>query len=159
MKKLFLVSLMLLVFGLAATASAADRDHHNDRNGNHHRQDWSHSAYHEKSWHSTSHDTVNVNWYGRRDNWAHDRYRMERIHDRGWHDRFPGLRPYRWHDYRGEGFWYHGRRVTDAVFFYNSHDELVSIGFMHNGSFIFVRDDHNGFENRDHFFVSWWNSH
>jgi hypothetical protein len=156
MKKVFLVSLMLLVFGLAATASAQDR-HQND---GHKRHDWSHNAYQQKSWHhTTAKSPVSVNWYQHRSHYTHDRYRMERIHDRGWHDRFPGLHPYRWHDRHGEGFWYHGRRITDAVFFYNNSDELVSIGFMHNGSFIFIRDDHNGFENRDHFFLSWWNSH
>ena len=57
---------------------------------------------------------------------------------------------------RGEGFWYQGRRVTDAVMFYNKSDELVSIGFMHNGGFIYIRDDNRGYKNDDSFFFSWW---
>lgn len=163
MKKVFLVSLMLLIFGLTGTASAYDRDdrdgHRDGRRDGHHRQNWSHSEYRRDSWHHTPHNSVSVNWYQHRSHYEHDRYRMERIHDSDWRDRFPGLHPYRWHDHRGEGFWYRGHRVTDAVFFYNSSDELVSVGFMHNGAFIFVRDDHNGYENRDGFFLSWWNSH
>lgn len=152
MKKVFLVSLMLLILGLAATASAQDR-HHGGRH------DWSRTEYRHSSWRDTPHHAVNVTWYQHRNYYARDRYRMERISDPGWHHRFPGLRPYRWHDRHGEGFWYRGHRVTDAVFFYNNNDELVSIGFMHRGAFIFVREDHNDFENRDGFFLSWWSSH
>jgi hypothetical protein len=39
--------------------------------------------------------------------------------------------------------------------FYNDSDELVSVGFMHNGAFLFIRDDDDGYENRDSFFLSW----
>jgi hypothetical protein len=151
MKKLFLISLALLILGLAATASAHDRHH-----GHRHRNNWSHPAYHHSSWHRTSHSAVTLTWYQHRNHYAPARYRMERIHDHRWHDRFPGLRPYRWHDARGEGFWYRGHRVTDAVFFYNDSDELVSVGFMHNGAFVFIREDRSGYENRDSFFLSFW---
>jgi len=155
MKKVFLVFLMLLILGLAATAGAQDRHH----KGGNKRHNWSHSAYNQKSWHHTSYKSVNIKWHQHRTHYFHDRYLMTRIHDSDWLDRFRGLHPFRWHDRHGEGFWYQGRRITDAVFFYNNSDELVSIGFMHNGAFVFIRDDDNAFENRDSFFVSWWNSH
>ena len=148
MKKILLLTLALLILGFASTASAHNRHH-----------GWSHPAYRHDSWHRTSHSAVTVTWYEHRNRYDHARYRMERIHDREWRDRFPGLRPYKWHDARGDGFWYRGPRVTDAVFFYNDSDQLVSVGFMHNGSFIFIREDHNGFENRDSFFLSWWGRH
>jgi len=90
-------------------------------------------------------------WHERHDRFAAERYQMERIHDRGWGERFPGLRSYRWHDSYGEGFWYQGQRISDAVFFYNPLGELVGVGFMHHGVFIYLRDDNACFENRDSF--------
>nr|WP_169718016.1 hypothetical protein [Sporomusa silvacetica] len=81
----------------------------------------------------------------------HDRYYGERINDNEWADRFPGLQPYRWH---GENFWYRGYHVTDAILFYNDSDELVSVGFMNNGEFVFVRDDNESYENNDFFFLA-----
>lgn len=153
MKKFFLLTLMVLVLSLSTTATA-DAKHHPGRSHN-----WSHAKYKHSSWHRTQHSAVTISWHQHRNYYPPARYRMERIHDRGWHDRFPGLRAYRWHDRHGDGFWYRGHRVTNGVFFYNDADELVSIGFMHNGTFIFIRDDHNGFENRDSFFISWWNRH
>lgn len=146
MKKLLLTLVTLLLLSFSATVSA---DAHS-------RHDWSHEAYHRDSWHHTSYTSVSFNWHERHDRYDPHRYRMERIHDREWAERFPGLRAYHWDDRHGEGFWYHGRRVTNAVFFYDRDDELVSIGFMHNGSFIFIRDDHSSFENHDSFFLSWW---
>lgn len=146
MKKLLLALVALFLMSLPATVSADDPSNHR----------WSHQAYHHNNWHKTSHTSVNFNWHERRDRYSARDYRMERIHDRGWHDRFPGLRAYRWVDRHGAGFWYHGHRVTNAVFFYDNNDELVSIGFMHNGAFIFIRDDHNSYENHDSFFLSWW---
>jgi hypothetical protein len=143
---------MLLVFGLGATASAYPGDGY-DRHRHH---DWSRYSYHENGWARAYSGSVSVRWFGHRNMYAADRYGMERIHDRQWHDRFPGLRAYNWHDRNGEGFWYRGHRVTDAVFFYNDDDELVSIGFMHRGAFVFIREDQRGFENRDSFFLSWW---
>jgi hypothetical protein len=65
------------------------------------------------------------------------------------------LRAYKWRDY-GPGFWYHGERVKDAVLFFNDADELVSCGFMHNGLFIFIREDDQGYESDDDFFLGWW---
>jgi activator of HSP90 ATPase len=49
MKKVFLVFLMLLILGMAATAGAQDRHH----KGGNKRHNWSHSAYNQKSWHHT----------------------------------------------------------------------------------------------------------
>jgi hypothetical protein len=150
MKKYFLLTLVVLLLTLTATASA-------DARPGRHGHDWSHNKYRHSSWQRTSHATVSVNWHQNRNYYAPARYRMERIHDRGWHDRFPGLRAYRWHDNRGEGFWYRGHRVTNGVFFYDRDDQLVSVGFMHNGAFIFIRDDDSDYENRDSFFISWFN--
>jgi hypothetical protein len=147
MKKIFLLSLMVLLLTLSTTASAdARRGHH----------DWSHAKYKHSSWHRTSHSSVSISWHKHRNYYPPARYRMERIHDNRWHDRFPGLRAYRWHDRHGEGFWYRGHRVTNGVFFYDRDDQLVSVGFMHNGAFIFIRDDDSGYENRDSFFLSWF---
>ena len=91
-------------------------------------------------------------WHERRENFAQKHHRMERIHDRAFTNRFAGLHSYRWHDRHGEGFWYHGHRITDAVFFYNDADELVSIGFMHEGVFIRINADCGEERNHDHFF-------
>lgn len=146
MKKLLLLLAALLLLSFSATASADGRHHH----------DWSHNAYHGDSWRQSSYVSVNINWHERHDRYDPHYYRMERIHDWEWGERFPGLRAYRWIDRRGGGFWYHGHRVTNAVFFYDRDDELVSIGFMHNGSFIFIRDDERSYENHDSFFLSWW---
>lgn len=147
MKKLLLTLAALLLLSFSATASAESH------------YDWSHRAYRGHSWHSTTYTSVNFGWHERHDRYAADHYRMVRIRDREWAERFPGLRAYRWYDRRGQGFWYRGHCVTDAVFFYNRNDELVSVGFMHNGNFIFIRDDRSSYENHDSFFLSWWSSH
>jgi hypothetical protein len=146
MKKLLLILAALFLLSFSSTAGASPRHHH----------DWSHEAYHRSTWHHATYTSVSISWHERHDRYDSHRYRMERIYDHEWGHRFPGLRAYRWHDRHGDGFWYHGRRVTDAVFFYDRDDSLVSIGFMHNGSFIFIRDDESSFENRDSFFLSWW---
>jgi hypothetical protein len=91
--------------------------------------------------------------------WFADRYRMERLYGRDWDDRFPGLRVYRWYDRDDGGFWYHGHRIRHALMFYNEDDEFVSVGFVFNGVFIFLRDDNLGYENHDSFFISWWDRH
>lgn len=148
MKKLSILLLALLILALPLTASAK---HH--RGGHEHSREWENQVYYDKSWNRTHHESIPFNWHDRRDNFT-SRYQMIRIHDNDWDNRFPGLRSYRWHD--GDGFHYRGSNVRDAVFFYNDYDELVSIGFMHNGSFIFIRDDQSSYENHDSFFFSWW---
>lgn len=148
MKKVINVILLLVVLLVPSVAGARESRHH----------DWSHRAYHGDSWHRSDRDhdrSWKFRWHERRDRFAARDYRMERIHDRRWKDRFPGLYAYKWYDRHGEGFWYRGHHVTDAVLFYNPSDELVSIGFWHNGAFIFVRDDDTSYENRDSFLIAW----
>jgi hypothetical protein len=83
-----------------------------------------------------------------------EHHHLERVYDREWNDRFPGLHAYRW--YGHEGFWHHGHYVKDAVFFYDENDELVSVGYMADGVFIHFREDHESYENHDSFFFSWF---
>jgi len=71
---------------------------------------------------------------------------MEPYRDRDWEQRFPGLHSYRWHDshrYDQGFFWYRGVRINDAVLFYDDWDELVGVGFMYDGAFVFIRDDYS----------------
>ena len=120
---------------------------------------WSHQAYRNKIWHRTDHRSYGAmpfKWYQKFDRYSSD-YHMERIHAREWNDRFPGLHIYTWMDRRGEGFWYRNHRIVDAILFYNDSEELVSIGFIHDGIFIMIRDDDEYYENHDSFFLSWWN--
>ncbi len=146
MKKILFFAIALFIMMFSSVVSA-------ERDYRHH--DWSHQAYHHESWHpSYYHEDENLpfRWHERRD--VHliidDRRFM---HERGWGERFPGLHPYSWHE--SHGFWYHGHRINDAVLFYNDSDELVSVGFWHEGVFVFIRDDHRSFENHDSFFLSW----
>ncbi len=104
-------------------------------------------------------DAMPFKWHERRGNFSPDQHRMDRIDDHQFADRFPGMHPYRWHDKRGEGFTYHGRRITNAVFFYNDSDELVSIGFMYDGAFIRINADRGEDRSSDSFFPSWMNRH
>lgn len=155
MKRKIILLLMVFVLAISASASAKPKDRDWDRQDNHSK--WKHSSYTSEKWHSIRHDRLPFTWHERRDYLIHrPGYKLDRVYDWEWNHRFPGLHAYRWHDTRGEGFWYQGRRVSDAVMFYDESDELVSIGFMHNGVFLFIRDDDNGFENRDSFFLSWW---
>lgn len=159
-----------------------EKNHRNDRyerNERHHRNDryernerqrrhnerverkapparrWDHPAYRSNHWRQTRHHAVPFTWHQHRDRFYRPGHVIERIYDYGWTSRFPGLYPYRWHARNGAGFWYQGRHITDAVMFYDNSDQLVSIGFMHNGTFLFIRDDDHGFENRDSFFLAW----
>jgi hypothetical protein len=141
MKKMLLFLLCVLVLTASSAVVSAHENH----------QDWSDQAYRGHSWqHENSRDdgALPFKWHER-----HDRYHGERVVDRGWAERFPGLHAYRWH---GENFMYRGHHVKDAVLFYNNSDQLVSVGFMHNGAFIFIRDDHASYENHDSFFLSIW---
>lgn len=136
------VTLIFAVFVLISSVTAVNAAAY------HH--DWSQPAYHDEKWQRADNlDVMPFKWHEH-----HDRYRGARISDHAWLDRFPGLRAYKWH---GEGLKYHGRPVKDAVLFYNDSDELVSIGFMHDGVFMFIRDDHESYENPDSFFALWWN--
>ena len=78
---------------------------------------------------------------------------MDRINDRDWDDRFPGLHSFWWHDdaFDGRGFWYRGNRIYDASLFFDDYDELVGIGFLYNNNFIFVCDDDFAYEIGDPF--------
>lgn len=80
-------------------------------------------------------------------------YHLERIEDREWAHRFPGLHAYRWSGHNG--FWHQGHYVKDAVLFFDEHNELVSVGYIADGVFIQFRDDHESYENHDSFFISW----
>lgn len=169
MKRKIILLMLVLVVVFSATASAKPNDHRKDdqryRNERHERNDryernnkhkkWDHPSYRSNSWHKTQHAALPFTWYEHRDRFYRPGHRIERIHDNRWSNRFPGLYAYRWQDIHGNGFWYQGRYVKDAVMFYNDSDELVSVGFMHNGAFLFIRDDDGGYENRDSFFLSW----
>lgn len=167
MKRKIILLLMALVLAVSASVSASpkDRDDPNDR-GQHKKYDqhdqrdrhdkWQHPTYRSDKWQPARHEVLPFAWHERRDRIYKPGATVERVFDREWNNRFPGLQAYRWHDNRGQGFWYQGHRIDDAVMFYNDDDELVSIGFMHNGLFLFIRDDDNGFENHDSFFISWW---
>lgn len=159
MKKMLFLIITLSVFMLmSVTASAHGWQDDNNRDDNHHR-DRHHHYSDDSGWHRT-HDN---DYRSERDlpfRW-HDSYRsmyrqhhLERIYDRDWNDRFPGSHAYRWHN--DQGFWHHGHYVTEAVFFYDDNDELISIGYMADGVFIHFREDHESYENHDSFYLSWW---
>ena len=148
-----------------------DRNERNDRKDQYERRDrhdrhdryerkrsnWDHPSYRRNSWRKTHYAPIPFTWRQHRDHFYRPGHRIERIYDHRWSSRFPGLVAYKWHDVRGSGFWYQGRYIRDAVMFYNDDDELVSVGFMHNGAFLFIRDDDSGYESRDSFFFGWWN--
>lgn len=175
MRKLVIPLLVLFVLSMTSAAFAANNgkdDEHSKHNKqqqqhqekqNHNQQqhedqrdyqerhhDWSHSAYNNENWRHSEKQFEGSFPFGWHD--PHDRYYGDRVDDDQWVGRFPGLRPYQW---RGEGFWYHNKHVTDAMLFYNDSDQLVSVGFMHDGIFIFIRDDGHSYENHDSFFLVW----
>ena len=82
-------------------------------------------------------------------------HHLERVYDREMDYRFPGLHAYRWLGH--EGFWHHGNYVKDAVFFFDKNNEMVSVGYMANGVFIHVRENHESYENQDSFFFALFN--
>jgi len=125
--------------------------------GEHH--NWSHPTYRHKIWQRTDHRTrgeMPFKWHQKFDHYS-PHYHMEPIYGHEWNDRFPGLHLFRWQDRRGEGFWYRNQRIVDAMMFYDDSDELVSIGFVHDGIFVMLRDDEECYENNESFFLSWWN--
>lgn len=156
MKKMITLVLVLFVLSLCAVANAKPHYQKNRHNHNKPRYNWSQPAYHKYSWRQFDHKPLPFQWYQHRRYYTPQHYRMEYVNDREWSKRFPGLRAYKWRDH-GPGFSYRGRQVKDAVLFYNDDDELVSYGFMHNGRFMFVRDDDYGYDSNDSFFVGWWN--
>jgi hypothetical protein len=163
MKRKVILLMLALIIAFSATASAKphDRDRDRDDRPSYHSvqkkkvHKWDHPSYRGEKWRKVQYHRLPFAWHEHRTKVFRPGHRVERIYDHGWSARFPGLVAYKWHDSR-EGFWYQGRRINDAVMFYNDSDELVSVGFMHNGAFVFIRDDDSGFENRDSFFISWW---
>jgi len=122
--------------------------------------DWHNGPYdNDKSWvHRHHNDTESerrlpFSWHEHLFSMA-EHHHLERVYDREWDHRFPGLHAYRWSSQ--EGFWHHGYYVKDAVFFYDENDELVSVGYMHDGVFIHFREDHESYENHDSYFFSWF---
>ncbi|AIF52816.1 hypothetical protein [Pelosinus sp. UFO1] len=146
MKRIVMLILTISVLMMmSVTASAAHG--HKDR-GNH-----------DNGWHRTHHNDVEAErglpfaWHERYDS-MRGNYHLERVYDRDMDDRFPGLRAYRWSGH--EGFWHHGHYVKDAVFFFNTNDEIVSVGYMADGVFISFRENHESYENHDSFYFSWF---
>ncbi|MDF2570934.1 MAG: hypothetical protein K0R55_2538 [Sporomusa sp.] len=147
MKKLVLLVLAVFVLAMSSTASAKERHH-----------DWSKSQFNNGKWHqshSLSERNMPFKWHERRDRDTVSRYKLERIYDHRMSERFPGLHAYKWRDNDGRAFYYNGKRVRDAVLFYDDSEELVSVGFMRAGKFIVVRDDYRSYETQDDFLTSW----
>lgn len=169
MKKVLTIVIALSVLMMmSVTASARDRDRGRDdddkhRHRIHHKS--SHNSHHnhrygdDHRWRNThrgDHDSIRHLPFKWRDHYdsIQERYYMERIHDSEWEHRFPGVHGRRWHG--NNGFWHHGNYVTNAVFFFNDDNRLVSIGYMAHGVFIHFREDNESYENDDSFFFSWW---
>jgi len=134
------------------------RDQQRQQQRDQRRHDWSQDAYRNDNWHGTSrqyNESSPFKWHESRssmnERFSSD-YRMDRIDDDAWNNRFPGLHSYRWHDsdrYNQGDFWYRGVRVRDAVLFYDDSDELVGTGFMFNNEFVFIRDDQEVYQRND----------
>jgi hypothetical protein len=143
-KPLFLVLTLSFLLLMSVTASA---------------RSWHKDYDHDRHWQPTHHNDIESE-RGLPFSWHENfkamkkHYQLERMEDREWSHRFPGLHAYKWSNH--EGFWHHGHYVQDAVFFYDDHHELVSIGYMADGVFVYFRDDHESFENHDSFFFSWF---
>lgn len=127
------------------------------------RHDWSQDAYRNDNWHGTSrqyNESSPFRWHESRSSMNvrfSSGYRMDRIDDDAWNNRFPGLHSYRWHDsdrYNQGTFWYQGVRVRDAVLFYDDDDELVGTGFMFDNEFVFIRDDQQVYQRNDSLLLS-----
>ncbi|MDR3590389.1 MAG: hypothetical protein P4N41_12120 [Negativicutes bacterium] len=146
-KRAFILVLALSLLLLLSVTASAQHDWQNDR---HYDNDsnWQHTHHHDYQPESQ----LPFRWHDRYAS-MREHHRLERIYDRDWGHRFPGLRAYRWH---GQGFWHHGHFVDDAVLFFDEDNELVSVGYLSDGAFIYLRDDHEVYENRDSFFLSWW---
>lgn len=146
MKKLFFLILALSVLTFSS-ASAHGRDH-KDGPPSRHDERWQDN-------HQQSEHNMPFQWHERRDHLSSDHH-LERIREKEFKHRFPGLHAYQWHHKYKEGFWYKGHFINDAVLFYNDSDELIQIGYMHDGIFIVIMADHSSHEHRDSFFQTWW---
>lgn len=148
---IFLITL-LIVSSWCLTASARhdwrghDQPYHRGGHWQHH-----HPGYHHER------DSMPFGWHDHHRTLA-GRHHMERVYDRDFDHRFPGLHAYRWsgHSSHHQGFWHHGHYINDAVLFFDRDGGLVSFGYMANGAFIYVRDDNEVYRNHDSFFLSWW---
>ncbi len=163
MRKFILPILILFVLSLSSTVFADDQQWQQQQRQQqkqkqqqqyqkyqtHH--NWSHPAYHHERWHPSERSFEGTFPFGWHD--QHERYGGERVYDSGWAERFPGLHPLRWH---GDGFWYHENQIFDAMLFYNDADELVGVGFMDGGMFVFIRDYGEMDESTDIFFSTWF---
>jgi Ni/Co efflux regulator RcnB len=142
MKKLLIMVMAFSVLMLASITASAHDWHEHDNDNNWHRT------------HQNDNDEeqgMPFKWHQRQQS-LREHHHLERINDREWGRKFPGLHAYRWH---GQEFSHHGHRVNDAFLFFDENDELVSIGYMADGVFIHFREDHSSFENHDSFFVGW----
>lgn len=149
MKKMMLLFVVaIFITALPLSVSAAHNNHNNAHpKGNPHQVDEREDV------------SLPFNWHEYRGNFSPEYHRMERIADRDFSDRFYGMHAYRWHDKHGKGFMYRGHRIHDAVFFYDDADELISIGFMHEGVFVRINADCGEERSHESFFVSWMERH
>ena len=170
MREILIPLLIVLFVSLSSLASAYDT--HNQENSQNHQSDnrqvqqhpeeqhhdWSHPAYQDSNWQRAnlpSDEPFPFKWHESRNSdnrlFNSPYYRTEPIDDPEWNDRFPGLHAYRWHDNEdySSGFWYHGQRINDAVLFFDDSDQLVSVGFMFNGTFLCIRDNQELYGNND----------
>lgn len=122
--------------------------------------DWHKGRYdNDDNWHRTHYNDYRserelpFRWHENYDR-MRQHHRLHRIHDRELEDRFSGLHAYRWHS--DEGFWHHGHYVNNAICFFDENDELVSVGYMVNGVFVYFREDHKSYETQEKFFLLWW---
>lgn len=167
MKRMLIIVIALAVLMMmSVTVSARDRQGDDNDNNQHrihqknsHNRHYNHRYSNDREWRNThredfdSERNLPFRWHDHYDS-MQERYPMDRIHDGEWDNRFPGVHGRRWHG--DDGFWHHGNYVTDAVFFFNDDNRLVSIGYMSDGVFIHFREDNECYESHDSFFFSWW---
>jgi hypothetical protein len=147
MKRVLSLVLTLSVMLLMSVTASAQHDWQNDR---HYDNDsnWQHTHHRDVQ----SDNQMPFRWHEHYQS-LRDHHHLERVYDRDLSHRFPGLQAYRW---RGQGFWHHGHLVSEAVLFFDEDNDLVSMGYMSDGAFIYLRDDHEVYENHDSFFLAWW---
>lgn len=152
-----LLPIAALVLLIALTATAAAHSHSpppTPQSGHSH---WSHSSYSHSNWIHSDHHPVSFSWGEHRSHFSNRYGHLTVLDGHEWRHRFPGLTAYRWHSQgQHDSFMYQGHSITHGILFFGSSDRLAGIGFMHNGSFVFVRDDHRSFRNHDAFFTSWF---
>ncbi len=121
--------------------------------------DWQHGAYRESAWRQIAASVDGkLPW-----RWRETRYALfERlaaapvqlgpVYDRQWSSRLPGLHADRWHDggqAAADAFWYRGKRIHDAMLFYDDRDELSGVGLLWNDAFVFIRDNNAVYQPTD----------